>query len=341
MRTIESTYETVETVEVPRYNPPSPNTQEKPFRTPRLNGANHCAGSPGERKARLAGHAVIRAMETPVLRGLLPLAAGFSPNARGQLREAELRSDEAILLYCVKGEGWCEIHGRRYRVGAEDLLVIPAETARIYGTDSQWTFAWVHSTGANLDFFLTQLGATAERPVLRVGDDSRLLGWFLELIEILGSDCPPARLLYASQTLAHLLSALICRQRENRSGGTDAGDKIQRSIAYMKQHLSEPLRAATLASVAHMSLPHYFALFKQRVGSTPIDYFIKLRMEQARHLLAETSWSIKEVAAVLGYEDPLYFSRVFKSVTRATPSDYRQKQRSGPVLEKRRQGGRM
>ena len=109
----------------------------------------------------------------------------------------------------------------------------------------------------------------------------------------------------------------------------------------MKQHLSEPLRAATLASVAHMSLPHYFALFKQRVGSTPIDYFIKLRMEQARHLLAETSWSIKEVAAVLGYEDPLYFSRVFKSVTRATPSDYRQKQRSGPVLEKRRQGGRM
>src|SRR5262249_9801219 len=160
MRTIESTYETVETVEVPRYNAP-PNAQGKPFRTPRLNGANHCADLPGERTARLPGHAFIRAMETPVLRGLLPLAAGFSPNARGQVRAPELRSEEAVLLYCVKGEGWCEIHGRRYRVGAEDLLVISAETARTYGSDSQWTFAWVHATGANLDFFLTQLGATA------------------------------------------------------------------------------------------------------------------------------------------------------------------------------------
>ena len=309
---------------------------ERPtYQAPRLNGGRPAFASP-ERTAKLPGHVVIRAMETPVLGGLLPLAAGFSTSVRGQ---PELRSEEAILLYCVKGEGWCEINGRRYRVGAEDLLVIQPETVRSYGSDSHWTFAWVHGRGANLAFFLSQLGVTSERPVLRVGDDSRLLGWFLELIELLGSDCSPTRLLYASQTLAHLLSALICRQRENRSASTDTADKIQRSIAYMKQHLSEPLRAATLASVAHMSLPHYFALFKQRIGSTPIDYFIKLRMEQARHLLAETTWSIKEVAAVLGYEDPLYFSRVFKSVTRATPSGYRHKQKNGTVSEKQR--GRM
>jgi len=59
------------------------------------------------------------------------------------------------------------------------------------------------------------------------------------------------------------------------------------------------------------------------IGGTPIDYFIKLRMEHARRLLAETSWSVKEVAATLGYEDPLYFSRVFKSVNSAPPSHYR------------------
>jgi AraC-like DNA-binding protein len=314
--------------------------QQPVFQPSRVNGSRPAAAS-GERTATLPGHAVVRAMETPVLRGLLPLVAGFSPNAHGQVRQPELRSGEAVLLYCGKGEGWCEIRGRRYRVSAEDLLVIPAESARIYGSDSHWTFAWVHATGANLEFFLNQLGVTSERPVLKVGDDSRLLGWFLELIDTLGSDCPPARLLYASQTLAHLLSALICRQRETRSGDVSTGDKIQRSIAYMKQHLSEPLRAATLASVATMSLPHYFALFKQRIGSTPIDYFIKLRMEQARHLLAETTWSIKEVAAVLGYEDPLYFSRVFKSVTRATPSDYRQKERVVPALPKGRLAGRV
>jgi AraC-like DNA-binding protein len=91
----------------------------------------------------------------------------------------------------------------------------------------------------------------------------------------------------------------------------------------MKEHLDTPLRAATLASVANMSLPHYFVVFKRCTGSTPIDYFIRLRMERARELLATTSCSVKEIAGLLGYDDPLYFSRVFKAVNQTTPTQYR------------------
>lgn len=99
--------------------------------------------------------------------------------------------------------------------------------------------------------------------------------------------------------------------------------RIALSINYMKEHLDKPLRAATLATVAKMSLPHYFVIFKRYTGGTPIDYFIKLRMERARELLATTSCSVKEIAGLLGYDDPLYFSRVFKSVNRTTPTLYR------------------
>jgi AraC-like DNA-binding protein len=91
----------------------------------------------------------------------------------------------------------------------------------------------------------------------------------------------------------------------------------------MKEHLDKPLRAATLANVAKMSLPHYFVTFKRCTGSTPIDYFIRLRMDRARELLATTSCSVKEIAGVLGYDDPLYFSRVFKAVNQITPTQYR------------------
>jgi AraC-like DNA-binding protein len=101
------------------------------------------------------------------------------------------------------------------------------------------------------------------------------------------------------------------------------GPRIALSISYMKEHLDKPLRAATLAAVAKMSLPHYFVIFKRCTGSTPIDYFIKLRMERARELLVSTSCSVKEIAGVLGYDDPLYFSRVFKAVNHTTPTLYR------------------
>src|SRR6266436_6091881 len=101
------------------------------------------------------------------------------------------------------------------------------------------------------------------------------------------------------------------------------GLRVESTISYMKEHLDKPLRAATLAGVAKMSLPHYFVTFKRCTGSTPIDYFIRLRMERARELLATTSCSVKEIAGFLGYDDPLYFSRVFKAVNQTTPTQYR------------------
>jgi AraC-like DNA-binding protein len=100
-------------------------------------------------------------------------------------------------------------------------------------------------------------------------------------------------------------------------------EKIEHSIRYMRQHLDQPLQVARLAALVHISPSHYFALFKRRTGCAPIDFFIRLRIEQACRLLDETLMNVKEVAAVLGYDDPFYFSRTFKSVSHVAPSEYR------------------
>ena len=102
-----------------------------------------------------------------------------------------------------------------------------------------------------------------------------------------------------------------------------AAQKIDESIAYMREHLNKPLQVAKLAALVNVSASHYFALFKRRTGSAPIDFFIRMRMSQACRLLGGTTLSVKEIAAALGYEDPFYFSRMFKSVVRVAPSEYR------------------
>ena len=106
-------------------------------------------------------------------------------------------------------------------------------------------------------------------------------------------------------------------------GGPEAAVRIEQCVAYMSQHLNRPLQVATLAARVSISPSHFFALFKRRIGLAPMDYFTRLRMERACNLLETTSLSVKEVAAELGYEDPFYFSRVFKSVNQLAPSDYR------------------
>jgi AraC-like DNA-binding protein len=107
------------------------------------------------------------------------------------------------------------------------------------------------------------------------------------------------------------------------SGESEAVRRIEQSIGYMLRHLDQPLQVATLASRANISASHFFALFKRQVGCAPIDYFIRLRMRHACRLLDETGMSVKEIAAKLGYDDPFYFSRVFKSVNQVAPSEYR------------------
>lgn len=108
--------------------------------------------------------------------------------------------------------------------------------------------------------------------------------------------------------------------------------KIQASITYMSQHLNQPLQVSALASMVNISPSHYFALFKRHSGRAPMDYFTRLRMERACRLLDTTGSSVKEVAAALGYDDPFYFSRVFKSVQGVAPSEYRaQRANSSPV----------
>jgi AraC-like DNA-binding protein len=135
-------------------------------------------------------------------------------------------------------------------------------------------------------------------------------------------------------------------QGEARKGFRDeeVNRKIEQIIAYMMQHLNKPLPVARLAALANISPSHFFALFKRHTGCAPIDYFIRLRMRRACDLLGTTSLSVKEVAAVLGYNDQFYFSRVFKSVNHVAPSEYRamlaemgQAQRNGSVVPPERQ----
>lgn len=113
------------------------------------------------------------------------------------------------------------------------------------------------------------------------------------------------------------------RASEPRREVPETDRRIGQTIAYMLQHLNQPLPVAKLAALANFSPSHFFALFKRRTGCAPIDFFIRLRMQHACQLLEATSLNVKEVAAVLGYDDPFYFSRTFKAVNRVAPSEYR------------------
>jgi len=104
---------------------------------------------------------------------------------------------------------------------------------------------------------------------------------------------------------------------------SDAHGRIGIALAYMLKNLEKPIRIPALGKIAGMSASHFYPLFKAATGCTPNDYFIRTRMRRACDLLRGTQLSVKEVAAALGYDDPYYFSRLFKSVNGVPPREFR------------------
>lgn len=102
-----------------------------------------------------------------------------------------------------------------------------------------------------------------------------------------------------------------------------AARRVEAVINYMLQHLDKPLRVSSLNTIAGVSTSHFFPVFKSVTGFSPIDFFIRLRICCAGELLRNRNLSVKETAAILGYSDPFYFSRIFKLVTGVAPREYR------------------
>jgi len=282
-------------------------------------------GFPGQRIAVLPRAVLAQAGQHALLRDLMPTDAGYFPGAKGHLRERTHGVDQAIFIYCIRGAGWCDLTGTRHPIRTGEVLVVPPETPHVYGADDKnpWTIHWFHAQGALIQAYLTELNVSLDRPVVFLGENPQWLALFEEVLSTLEHGYTQQQLLQASHALAHLLAITIRHRHESWRKQPDAPQKITQTIAYMKQHLDQALQLDALAALASLSRSRYTALFKEQTGFAPIDYFNRLRMHRACQLLDTTNMSVKGIATSLGYDDPLYFSRVFRMVTETSPTVYR------------------
>ena len=96
-----------------------------------------------------------------------------------------------------------------------------------------------------------------------------------------------------------------------------------RVLAYIRKHLDQTISVDALASEAGMSPSHFARLFKETMGSTPMQYVLAYRVEQARKMIAEPKRPLAEIASACGFADQAHFSRSFKQVSGQTPRAFR------------------
>ncbi len=268
------------------------------------------------------------ALQHPLLRALVPTGVGYFPEAAGDRFECPGGVDQAILIYCSKGRGWCEIEGERHEVNQGDLLVIPPFTEHSCGADPEdpWVIPWVSVAGDNVKPLLAQLGEAAKTPVIHLGHDPKVLSLFDEVFTTFeqARTFTTTNLFHTSQTAGHLLARIIWRQRQDSANRPNVKERIAQAIGFLEENLGAPLQLERVAAVAGISPSHFCVIFQQETGHSPMEYLIQMRLKRACELLETTDTAVKDIAREVGYQDPAYFGRAFRCQYGASPGEYRE-----------------
>lgn len=127
----------------------------------------------------------------------------------------------------------------------------------------------------------------------------------------------------AQALVVHLVRSYLADTQPGRRVNALQAYKLRKVTDAMSMHLGAEFSLAKLARLAELSEYHFSRMFKRATGLSPSQYFIRLRMVRARHLLLETRRSVIDVGLEVGYSSPSHFSQVFRREVGVTPSEFR------------------
>lgn len=268
---------------------------------------------PTESFTAYAGH--------PLVKGMYLTDIGFFPKARHHYRERKEGIEEYILIYCIEGKGNITVENKIFHLQEQEALCIPRGKAHKYYADEKdpWSIFWVHFKGEHAGYFPLE---NAE--VISIHSrhaENRIITLFDLLFRVLDRNYTLGNFIYISQVLMLILSEIYFREKADEI--SKQNQHITAIVRYMYQHLGEHLKLEDLADETGLSKSYINAAFKKYANRAPIDFFINLKMQEACKLLKSTNLYIIEIGQMLGYEDPYYFSRIFKKSMGVSPKEYR------------------
>lgn len=232
--------------------------------------------------------------------------------------------DDDLVIFCVGGSGRVDIKGNSHRVQRGDAVLLPADCAHYYCADNDdpWTIFWVHVRGELSPLLLHHLGSPAQ-VVIHPGLSPRLIAGFEQLLEVGQTGYDESRYIASCAHLKHLLIMMADLHAQQSRHNQQEFDLLAIQ-EFMRAKISGRITLEELANYTRMSKSHLVERYKALTGYPPIKHFTHMKMEAACALLDSSSQSIKQVAVILGYDDPLYFSRIFKKVVGVAPATYRE-----------------
>jgi AraC family transcriptional regulator, arabinose operon regulatory protein len=227
-----------------------------------------------------------------------------------------------LVVWVLAGSMDLMIADRALQAGPGDLVLLKPEVRHTYhpGPSSDWEWLWLHFDGAGAREFWSRLDGGVG-PVRPLGLDGHIKTRFLELVSSAAATTGTGPSIRLDTCACSLLGLIVDRLETGSEPGTASSRAdIADLTLWVLNHLDRPLTLADLAREAGWSAAHLTRMTRQEVGLAPMQYVTRLRIRQAERLLRDTELAVSEVAAMVGFSDPLHFSRRFRQLSGRPPS---------------------
>jgi len=229
--------------------------------------------------------------------------------------------DHYLVHYVSAGRGTFTCAGRTHALAEGALFLICPSQVAGYAADREepWEYCWVGFNGTEAGRLLSLAGFSRETPVLRPPHPEGLKEMLLHIYRS-GGNTPAADADMVGYL--YLFLAELIRRNERQAPAVGTKDYLEQAVRFIQRNYASDIGVSDVAAYAGVSRSQLYRTFQAGFGLSPHDFLQKYRISEACALLRSRRYTVAEVAGSVGFNDPLYFSRMFKKIKGVTPTDY-------------------
>ena len=232
------------------------------------------------------------------------------------------------LFYVVDGKGEFNIQGQRFPVKPNDFVIInpQVEHTELSSPDEPLEYIVLGIRGLSFSNLTPVSEGGHPFSFFNLRDEQKDI---LRYLNAMVQEATSQQMSY--ELMCHnLLEILLIKILRHQHFDLEVGkqSKATKDISFIKHYLEtyyhESIQLEDLASMTHLSRFYISHSFKKEIGMSPMEYLIDIRIKESKILLRTTNYSISQVADIVGFTTPTYFSKQFRKSTGISPTDYRE-----------------